>query len=320
MRAHFALPHRHHLSSSTPISSARCRMPCVAHRPDASTPEWGQGLIRSWNDARWIDLPEPSGRGIAPADWAPGRGRSRRRFPLGQSVQTASAALGPAARSGPGHRLERGISPPISTLAQGADQQLDRRASPGLVAGGTSQWRFPPRCGDDTALLMLTHVDYRSGPCTTWRRLPIRLTGSAPSRCGISPTAPGAVPLDLAGADVGFRRGPCGYKYLNGGPGRAGFLPCCRAPCGCLRAAARGAGSDHEAPLRLRAAYRPAPGCRALSVRARRPVLAMGRRSMLRSNSGRMVDLDALRAKSLAPHRCLHRHDGGARVPIWGWN
>ena len=28
--------------------------------------EWAEGLIRSWNDANWIDLPQISGRKLAP--------------------------------------------------------------------------------------------------------------------------------------------------------------------------------------------------------------------------------------------------------------
>jgi kynureninase len=35
--------------------------------------EWGQGLIRSWNSAGWIDLPQRVGDKIAP----PGRRRRR---------------------------------------------------------------------------------------------------------------------------------------------------------------------------------------------------------------------------------------------------
>ena len=32
----------------------------------AVTEDWGKGLIRSWNDAGWIDLPQTIGAKIAP--------------------------------------------------------------------------------------------------------------------------------------------------------------------------------------------------------------------------------------------------------------
>lgn len=48
--------------------------------------EWGGGLIRSWNDAEWIDLPFKVGSKIAPLDRRRGRRGGGLGFDLGQSV------------------------------------------------------------------------------------------------------------------------------------------------------------------------------------------------------------------------------------------
>jgi kynureninase len=124
----------------------------------------------------------------------------------------------------------------------------------------------------DVALVVLTHVDYRSGD----RQDMAALTAVA-HRSGalilwdLSHSA-GAVPVDLndSGADLAVG---CGYKYLNGGPGAPAFLFVARALQEVMPSVLSG-WMGHAQPFAFDQDYRPATGLARLLC-GTPPILAM---------------------------------------------
>jgi kynureninase len=120
--------------------------------------EWGQGLIRSWNDAGWISLADRVAANIAHLIGAP----------QGSVVVADSTSinlfklLGAALNLQPGRHTiisERGTFPTDLYIAQGLTAFLGNRHTLRLVEPN----EIPTAIDDDTAIVLLTHVNYRTG-------------------------------------------------------------------------------------------------------------------------------------------------------------
>jgi kynureninase len=227
--------------------------------------EWGEGLIRSWNDAGWIDLPVQLGAAIAPIVGAEAGAVVACDSVSLNLFKLASAAL--ALR--PGRRtilMEADDFPTDAYVMQGlcalAGVTLKRAARADLIAS----------LDDDVALLLLAHAHYVTG-----RVHDMAAMNTAAHKAGaltlwdLSHSA-GAlvVRLDADGAD--FAVG-CGYKYLNGGPGAPAFAYLARRHWDAAQPALTG-WMGHAAPFDFAADYAPAPGARRL-LTGTPPILAM---------------------------------------------
>ena len=222
--------------------------------------EWGEGLIRSWNMAGWIDLAESIGNAIAtlvgagPGEISVGDSTSVNLF----KALSAAAALQKAdAPSRTTLLSERSNFPTDLYIAESV------AVAAGLKLRLVDAADLADHLNHDVAVLMLTHVNYRSGRMHDMAEL-TRLAHAAGALTvwDLAHSA-GALPVDLNGADADFAVG-CGYKYLNGGPGAPAFVWAHARHTGRMdREGLRQPLSGwlgHAAPFDFMPAYRPAAG------------------------------------------------------------
>ncbi len=217
--------------------------------------EWGVDLIRSWNSAGWIDLPQRVGDKIARLV---GAGAGELVVADSTSVnlfKVLSAALTMAQADMPQRRRivsERSNFPTDLYIAEA----LARERGLELVLAETDELlkRLDERC----AVLMLTHVNYRSGRMHDMAALSRAANDAGALVVWDLAHSAGAVPVDLHTDGADFAVG-CGYKYLNGGPGAPAFV--WAHPRHAERFWQPLAGwMGHAAPFDFKPGYRPAAG------------------------------------------------------------
>jgi kynureninase len=184
------------------------------------TDEWGTDLIRSWNSAGWITLPQRLGDKIArlvgarPGELVVADSTSVNLF------KVLSAALSIAQEEGTQRRVilsERSNFPTDLYIAEA----LARERGFTLVLADADE--IPAKLGPHVAVLMLTHVNYRTGRMHDMAALTHAAHEAGALAVWDLAHSAGAVPVDLHAAKADFAVG-CGYKYLNGGPGAPAFV------------------------------------------------------------------------------------------------
>jgi kynureninase len=250
--------------------------------------EWGEGLIRSWNDAHWMELSHRVAARIAPLIGArPGD------VHLGDSTSVSLfKTFVAAARLRPERRVivvEPSTFPTDGYVAAGVADLM----------GLELRWCDPvdplAAVDEDVALLALTHVDFRTGAMFDMAAI----TAGAHDRGALVQWdlchTTGAVPVDLTAADADLAVG-CTYKYLNGGPGSPAFLWVAPQHQAAARQPITG-WMGHAAPFAMARDYQPADGIRAFAS-GTPPVLALSAlEASLEAFDG--VSLSSLRARSL---------------------
>jgi kynureninase len=238
---------------------------------------WADRLIRGWTD-EWMEWPTRLGDrigeialGAAPGQTVVADSTSVLLYKLARAAVDARAAADPRRREIVLHR---------------EDFPTDRYLLEGIAAerGGTLRWlesdpatgvtpdQVADVVGPQTALVLLSHVSYRSG----WIADAAAITDVA-HRAGalvlwdLSHSV-GSVPVTLDAWDADLAAG-CTYKYLCGGPGSPAFGYIRARRQGELRQPIQGWMGERD-PFTMGQGYRPGPGMRAV-LSGTPPILAM---------------------------------------------
>jgi kynureninase len=217
--------------------------------------EWGQGLIRSWNSAGWMALPARVGDKIARLV---GAGEGELVVADSTSVnlfKVLAAALLIVKQDTPARRVilsERSNFPTDLYIAE----SLAREHGFELVLVEPDE--IESRLSEQTAVLMLTHVNYRTGRMHDMAAITRQAHAAGALTIWDLAHSAGAVPVDLTATQADFAVG-CGYKYLNGGPGAPAFVWAHPRHVGRFWQPLAG-WIGHAAPFEFTPGYRPAPG------------------------------------------------------------
>ena len=228
--------------------------------------QWGEQLITSWNRHGWIDAPATLAAKLAPLIGA----AADEVLVCDSTSINLFKLLAAALAATPGRRVilsERGNFPTDLYIAEGVARML-----PGVELRTVERAEIAAALDDQVAVLMLTHVDYRSGERHDMAALSAAAReAGALSLWDLSHSA-GAldIALNASGADLAVG---CGYKYLNGGPGAPAFLYVAANLQDRLDSPLTG-WMGHQAPFAFDDDYRPAAGI-ARFLAGTPPIIAM---------------------------------------------
>ena len=181
--------------------------------------EWGRGLITSWNHAGWIDQPRRLGDKIARLVGAAS----------GELVVADSTSVNLFKVLWAALSLQRAAPQRRVILSERSNFPTDLYIAQSLAAARGFELRLAAAeelvsaLDERTAVLMLTHVNYRTGAMHDMAGLTRAAHDAGALAIWDLAHSAGAVPVDLNGCGADFAVG-CGYKYLNGGPGAPAFV------------------------------------------------------------------------------------------------
>jgi len=222
----------------------------------AARDEWAEGLIRSWNTEGWFDLPQLYGDRLAPLIGAD----------PGEVVvcDTVSVNLAKVLHAALNLRPGR-----LNIVAEGAGFHTDRYIAEGvgatrpdvrLVLEGRDATKIEDLIDDDTALVLVNHVDYRTGAIRDMGSLTAAAHAAGALVIWDLCHSAGAMPVDLNEFSADLAVG-CTYKFLNGGPGAPAFVFCASRHLADVSQPLAG-WWGHAAPFAFETGYRADPGIR----------------------------------------------------------
>ena len=253
--------------------------------------EWGESLVGANNTHNWIDAPMVLGDRVAPLIGA----RDGEVLAADTLTFLLAKIIGGALEL----RTDRHV---IITDAVNFHSDLyiiegmAKMAGRDIVVKTIDRAHLTQQLDDDVALVVLTHVDFRTGEMLDMAEITAAVHAAGALMLWDLAHSTGAVPVDVTSAEVDFAAG-CGYKYLNGGPGAPAFIYVAPRWQGVLRNPLPG-WLGHARPFAFESTYESAPGMRAY-LTSSPSVIALGALDGALEVFERTT-MSELRAKSLA--------------------
>ncbi|MCA3554855.1 kynureninase [Aestuariivirga sp.] len=262
-----------------------------ARLAEVAARQWGETLIKSWNEHGWFHLPRKIGDRIARLIGAPAGS-----VIAGDTISVnLFKLLGAAAKLNPARRVilsDTGNFPSDLYVAQGFRGLMDDGYALKVVEPG----QVMDAIDESVAFTMITEVDYRTARLHDMKAVTRRAHDKGALTIWDLAHSAGATPVQLAAADADFALG-CTYKYLNGGPGAPAFLYVKSDLQDKVRPPLSG-WWGHAAPFAFEPEYRPAPGI-IRNQCGTQPILSMAALDAA-LDVWDDVDMTVLRRKSLA--------------------
>lgn len=229
--------------------------------------QWSRGLVTSWIDAGWYELPRRLGSKIAAL-----LGAEPDEVVMTDATGINLFKVVAAALS---LRPERQV-----IVMEGSNFPTNNYTVQGLIRllGDRHSIRFVEADGiadaitDDVAVVCLTHVHYKTGNVLDMAAITARAHAAGALAVWDVCHSAGALPVAFNDSDADFAVG-CTYKFLNGGPGAPAFLFAARRHHGQALQPLAGWWS-HAAPFAFERDYRPASDIGQM-LSGTQPVLSM---------------------------------------------
>lgn len=252
--------------------------------------QWGELRIRSWDESGWWTAPERIGDRIAPLV-----GAAAGQIVVGDStsVNVFKAVVGAVRLAGDGRDeilVDATTFPTDGYIARSAARMTGCTVR--AVTPGDARSALGPR----TAVVLLNHVDYRTGRLHDLPSLTSAIHEAGAVAVWDLCHSAGALPVGLDEHGVDLAVG-CTYKYLNGGPGSPAFLYVRRDLQDRFDSPLPGWNS-HVDPFGMRSEYEPAAGAPRGRVGTPDILSMLALEAALEVWEG--VSIDAVRTKSLA--------------------
>ena len=213
--------------------------------------QWGEDLIASWNRHGWIEWPTRIAAKLSPIV-----GAKPSELLIADSTSVCLfKMLAAAARARPGRRTvlsQKRNFPTDLYVTQGLCEML------GLTLRTVEPEEIVSAIDGDTAIVTLTHVDYRSAAFYDMRAINETARSAGALVVWDLSHSAGAIELELNGSGAELAVG-CGYKYLNGGPGAPAFVYVADHLQGEFHSPLQG-WMGHAEPFAFVDDYRPAEG------------------------------------------------------------
>ena len=245
-------------------------LPVAAQKRVASIirDEWGERLVGGWNSAGWYSSPSRAGAKVARLI---GADADEVTVTDSTSVNLFKSIIA-AMRLNTQRKVcltDREIFPTDLYIMQGIEELLGER----FTLKAVQRDRIPDEISDDTGLLVLSHVDYRTGDVSDMQNITQRVHEAGGLVLWDLCHSAGIFEISLNEAKADFAVG-CGYKFLNGGPGAPSFVYVARRHQESISQPLSG-WMGHANPFAFDETYQSAPGIRKMLC-GTPSVIAMG--------------------------------------------